>query len=175
MNMKKSFIFLITSLVILLLGPFNLFSPSAKAQDSNNHVPGQVLIKFKDGVSEDEKDNLLRSHRARVVNKLDALDVLVLQIPQVAEEKVVAALSRNPSVEYAELDYLAEAFFVPNDSFFANNQWGLQNTGQAIKGTAGTFDADIDAPEAWEITQGGVKVAILDTGIDQNHEDLSVK
>src|SRR3989344_1934683 len=173
--MKKSFFVLTALLFTLLLGFFGLFSLSVKAQDSNNHVPGQVLIKFKDGVSEDEKDNLLRNHRARVVNKLDALDVLVLQIPQVAEEKVVAALSRNPSVEYAELDYLAEAFFVPNDSFFANNQWGLQNTGQTIKGVTGTIDADIDAPEAWETPQGGVKVAILDTGIDQDHEDLSAK
>ena len=103
MNMKKSFIFLITSLVILLLGPFNLFSPSAKAQDNNNHVPGQVLIKFKDGVSRAEKDNLLKNNRAQIVNKLDALDVLVLQVPQAAEEKVVAALSRNPHVDNAEL------------------------------------------------------------------------
>ena len=175
MNMKKSFIFLITSLVILLLGPFNLFSPSAKAQDNNNHVPGQVLIKFKDGVSRAEKDNLLKNNRAQIVNKLDALDVLVLQVPQAAEEKVVAALSRNPHVDYAELDYVAQVFFVPNDTYFTGNQWGLENTGQTIKGVTGVVDADIDGPAAWGTTAGGVKVAILDTGTDQNHEDLSSK
>ena len=173
--MKKSFIFSITLLFILLLGLFNLFSPSAKAQDNNNHVPGQVLIKFKDGVSQAEKDNLLRNNRAQIVNKLDALDVLVLQVPEAAEEKVVAALSRNPHVDYAELDYIAEAFFVPNDTYFAGNQWGLENTGQTIKGVTGVVDADIDGPTAWDTTAGGVKVAILDTGTDQNHEDLSSK
>ena len=173
--MKKSFIFSITLLFILLLGLFNLFSPSAKAQDNNNHVPGQVLIKFKDGVSQAEKDNLLRNNRAQIVNKLDALDVLVLRVPQTAEEKVVAALSRNPHVDYAELDYIAEAFFVPNDTYFAGNQWGLENTGQTIKGVTGVVDADIDGPTAWDTTAGGVKVAILDTGTDQNHEDLSSK
>lgn len=173
--MKKLFIFSIALLSILLLGLFNIFSPSAKAQDNNSHVPGQVLIKFKDGVSQAEKDNLLRNNRAQVVNKIDALGVLVLQVPQTAEEKVVAALSRNPHVDYAELDYLAEAFFVPNDTYFAGNQWGLENTGQTIKGVAGIVDADIDGPTAWDTTAGGVKVAILDTSIDQNHEDLSTK
>ena len=176
--MKKLFIFSIALLSILLLGLFNVLSPSAKAQDNNNHVPGQVLIKFKDGVSQAEKDNLLRSNRAQVVSKIDALGVLVLQVPQTAEEKVVTALSRNPHVEYAELDYIAEAFLVPNDTYFAGNQWGLENTKQVINGVEGVEDADIDAPTAWDTTQGGVsgvRVAILDTGIDQNHEDLSAK
>ena len=174
-DMKKLFIFSITLLFILLLGFFNLFSPLAKAQDNNNHVPGQVLIKFKDGVSQADRDNLLRNNRARVVNKLEALGVLVLQVPQTAEEKVVAALSRNPHVDYAELDYIGQAFFIPNDTYFVGNQWGLENTGQIIKGITGVVDADIDGPTAWETTAGGVKVAILDTGIDQDHEDLSPK
>lgn len=173
--MRKFSIIIIASFAILFLGLFNVFSPLVKAQDNNNHVPGQVLVKFKDGVSQTEKDNLLRNNRAQVVNKLDALEVLVLQVPQTAEEKVVAALSKNPHVEYAELDYIAEAFFVPNDTYFINNQWGLENTGQNIKGITGIVDADIDGPTAWDTTQGGVKVAILDTGIDQDHEDLSSK
>lgn len=173
--MKKSFILSITLLFILLLGLFNLFSPSVKAQDNNNYVPGQVLIRFKDGVSRAEKDNLLRNNRAQIVNQLDALGVLVLQVPQTAEEKVVAALSKNPHVDYAELDYIAEAFFVPNDTYFANNQWGLENTGQTIKNVTGIVDADIDGPTAWNTTQGRVKVAILDSGIDQDHKDLSSK
>ena len=180
--MKKSFVFPITLLFILLLGFFDLFSPLAKAQDNkqsfstnNNYVPGQVLIKFKDRVSPTEKNSLLRNNRARVVNKLDALGVLVLQVPQTEGEKAVVTLSKDPHVDYVELDYIAEAFFVPNDTYFADNQWGLENTGQTIKGVVGTVDADIDGPTAWDTTQGGVKVAILDTGIDQDHEDLSAK
>ncbi|MGB3494132.1 MAG: S8 family serine peptidase, partial [Elainellaceae cyanobacterium] len=60
--------------------------------------------------------------------------------------------------------------FVPNDPNF-DDQWGLNNTGQ----TGGTDDADIDAPEAWAIQQGSrdVIVAVFDTGIDYNHEDLA--
>src|SRR3989344_4874056 len=173
--MKKLFIVSIGVLAILLAGLLNVFSSSAKAQDHNHHVPGQILIKFKDGVSSAEQDNVLKNNRAQVISKLDALGVLVVEIPQTAEEKIVTALSRNPHVEYAELDYIAEAFFVPNDTYFTNKQWGLENTGQTIQGSTGTVDADIDGSTAWETTQGGVKVAILDTGIDQDHEDVSAK
>jgi len=52
--------------------------------------------------------------------------------------------------------------------------WGLHNTGQTIGGQAGTADADIDAPEAWNTLTGnpGTVVAVIDEGIDLNHPDL---
>ncbi|MBD3297766.1 MAG: S8 family serine peptidase [candidate division Zixibacteria bacterium] len=62
----------------------------------------------------------------------------------------------------------------PNDPGFGN-QWGLHNTGQS----GGLTDADIDAPEAWDYSTGGVTalgdqvvVAIIDGGFDLNHEDV---
>ena len=48
-----------------------------------------------------------------------------------------------------------------NDPIYPD-QWYLHNTGQE----GGVVDADIDAPEAWEITRGSMKtvVAVLDNG-----------
>ncbi len=59
---------------------------------------------------------------------------------------------------------------LPNDPYFSY-QWGLNNTRQ----TGGEEDADIDAPEAWTIVTGtsNVMVAVIDTGVDYLHEDLS--
>lgn len=58
----------------------------------------------------------------------------------------------------------------PNDPRFGE-LWGLHNVGQA----GGTVDADIDALGAWDITTGSseVVVAVIDTGVDYNHQDLA--
>jgi len=48
-----------------------------------------------------------------------------------------------------------------------------------VSQTGGSYDADIDAPEAWGVLNelaGGTEeivVAVLDTGIDYNHPDLT--
>jgi subtilisin family serine protease len=85
-------------------------------------------------------------------------------------ESRVAALRQDPAVRWAEPDWIVHTCAVPNDPRFSE-QWGLHNTGQ----TGGTADADIDAPEAWDQTtgDGSVIVAVVDTGVDYNHPDLT--
>lgn len=58
---------------------------------------------------------------------------------------------------------------IPNDPSFPK-LYALNNSGQ----TGGKFDADIDAPEAWDYTTGTGQtvVAVIDTGVDYNHDDL---
>jgi thermitase len=87
---------------------------------------------------------------------------------------LAATLNALPGVEYAEVDRPMHLLATPNDPGFAQ-LYGLNNTGQ----TGGIADADIDAPEGWDVAgmgafpaTGGVKVGIVDTGITQNHEDL---
>ncbi len=72
-------------------------------------------------------------------------------------------------VEIVEPDFFITIVKMPNDSQM-NRLWGLHNTGQ----TGGTQDKDLDGPEAWDKTTGSKNVlaAIIDTGIDRNHEDL---
>lgn len=74
-----------------------------------------------------------------------------------------------PVMKVVEPDYVVFALLTPSDPSFSS-LWGLHNTGQ----TGGTGDADIDAPEAWEVARGGssVVVGVIDTGIDYTHPDL---
>ncbi|MGQ9550759.1 MAG: S8 family serine peptidase, partial [Roseiflexus sp.] len=83
---------------------------------------------------------------------------------------MIADYSADPAIAYAEPNRIYQVMEIPNDPDFSK-QWGLHNTGQ----TGGRVDADIDAPEAWEITTGSssVLIAVIDTGVDYTHPDLS--
>lgn len=184
--MKKFLLILFISLCISL-GLF--ISPNATAQtpvgQNDEYIPGQVLVKFRNDTSQNIIDTETKKQNGKITNKINKLNVHVVKVPQGSEEKVIAALSHNPNVEYAELDYTAHAIgfpsdAAPDDSNFAANQWGLENTGQTIVDQTGTAGDDIDARAAWQITTGTastgpVKVAVLDTGIDQDHPDISSK
>lgn len=56
------------------------------------------------------------------------------------------------------------------DTYFGD-QWGLKNTGQYGAAYAGI---DVKAEPAWAITTGaGIKLAILDSGVEVGHPDLA--
>ncbi|UCD29362.1 MAG: S8 family serine peptidase, partial [Planctomycetota bacterium] len=83
---------------------------------------------------------------------------------------MVLALVAGLSAGVVNADFtFGDGQAIPNDPDFAE-QWHLDNTGQM----SGTPDADINAPEAWEITTGdpNIIVAVLDTGVDTKHPDL---
>lgn len=80
----------------------------------------------------------------------------------------------NPTIDSTRINEEGITQFIPNDEYFSN-QWHLHNTGQELNdGHFGTPDADIDAPEAWNISLGSnsVVIAVPDTGVTFNHPDL---
>ncbi len=83
---------------------------------------------------------------------------------------MIAEYQRDPAIAYAEPNRIYRITDFPNDTDFGK-QWALHNTGQ----TGGSPDADIDAPEAWDIETGNptVLIAIVDTGVDYSHPDLA--
>lgn len=90
--------------------------------------------------------------------------------PGVSVPEALAALRADPNVAYAEPNHRYQLTAVPDDARFSE-LWGMHNTGQQ----GGVVDADIDAPEAWELSTGSraVVVGVLDSGVDYLHPDLA--
>ena len=149
----------------------------------NEHVPGEVLVKVKqtDGLEQD----VAADYDMQLIEKLDIAPtqlqsdngkLLHLRLPSnVTDEQGLAMLRQDDRIEYAETNDILHAVDdgLPND--LNTRLWGMDNQGQG----GGTVDADIDAPEAWRISvgknqaQGGPLVAIIDTGVDASHPDLT--
>jgi len=83
---------------------------------------------------------------------------------------MIAEYQGDPAMAYAEPNRIYRITDFPDDTDF-DKQWALHNTGQ----TGGRPDADIDAPEAWDIETGKptVLIAVVDTGVDYTHPDLA--
>jgi len=160
-------------LVIFLLAyPTSVFSQETKRLE---YVPGELLVKFRSGVSRHLARATHRSFGSRPIKRFRRINVDHIKIPEDwSVEEAVAIYRLDPDVEYVEPNYIRRAFLTPDDPDF-DKQWGLHNTGQEVDGTSGTRDADIDAPEAWETQTGSnsVVIAVIDTGADLDHEDLS--
>lgn len=177
------------------LGLIGALSFSANATLAE-HVPGEVIVKLRDGASKaflSNKSNgieLKRDLKNQVV--LASFDASL----KGSLESVIAELNKRPEVEYAEPNFIyrivkpikhtanvlnnilpkfeeEEPNYTPADARFGE-LWGLQNTGRNPGSGNGVEGADVDALRAWEITKGdrAVRIAVIDTGIDYRHPDL---
>lgn len=141
------------------------------------YAQGQVIVKYAAGTSTAER--LALFERTGVVRTLGDVRGVGAHVVAVTGDAaaVAARLNRSAHVAYAEPNYILRTQATPNDPRFGE-LYGLHNTGQ----TGGRADADIDAPEGWDLaalsgfpSTGGVRVGIVDTGIDRNHPDLANK
>ncbi|HEA64852.1 MAG TPA: peptidase S8 [Candidatus Aminicenantes bacterium] len=142
------------------------------------YAPDEVLVKFKPTLSDQTIKATIAAYQAKKLKRIPRIDVYKIQIQKNTNlEETLYALRRNPDVEYAEPNYIAYVAETPNDPLF-ENQYALYNPGSGPPGSPqGEERADIKATSAWEETKGNddIVIAILDTGVDYNHEDLAAK
>jgi len=178
--MKKLTIFLLGILIFVVSVLVLLNKNQVSAEVNGDFVAGEILVKFKESTSLNEIGDVHKKLGGKVKRVIPGIGVQVVNVRGKGLGEVVSAYAKNSRVEYVEPNYIASALV--NDTYF-DRQWGLNNIGQETCNTAGDvcvqgiFDADIDALEAWEVSTGSAEIliAILDSGIDQDHPDLMGK
>ena len=171
--MKKLFYFLFICLSL----------NTAFAQKNNDHVAGDFLVSIAQNADIQRVVQRLQTFEGvptelKVAEKIaNPMNIwrLTFNYNDVDEEEMLYLLRSQPDVKVAQYNHtLEQRVKVPSDSLFSK-QWQWNNTGQ----TGGTADADVDAPEAWDITTGGytsagdtIVVAVIDDGTDPTHPDL---
>jgi len=165
---RMSFVFS----VIAAMGAL-LWASAATSQTIERPLfaPGEIIVKFNEEVASAARQSIVRSNGLRVLRELRGIGALYSALPPGIDPLAAKArLESLPQVLYAEPNYYRYLDAVPNDARF-DELWGLDNNGQ----TGGTPDADIDAPEAWDIATGSrnVIVAVIDSGTDIDHPDLA--
>lgn len=133
----------------------------AAGQGAEDFAWEHILVKFKAGTKDTTKQEIHRRHGGVVFDDIAPLGVQLVKIPAGNAWEKANAYRSEKAVDFAELDFVAQAIGIPDDPGFGK-QWGLTK---------------IQAPEAWDIVPGrpDIRIAILDTGVDQDHADLASK
>ena len=173
-----------------------------EADDSHDgQEDAEVIVRFRPGTSLQTINRITEGLNDRLLDRFEFIDgqAVIADEDGLSPETVASEYRSMPEVEYAEPSYVIDLDPVasadeqyddegeddddppvvrrgsggegqqPNDPLF-KEQWSLLNTGQR----AGKSGADVCATRAWAKTQGSRKVvvAVIDTGVDYNHQDL---
>ena len=157
-----------------------LAAAPAQAQNGRGQdpvVPGEIIVGVRPGVAVDA-----------VAAALDAISVRSLGgggafLLEVDDDPVNAAARarRLPGVGYADPNYI-RSLYGPTDTDYGI-KWDLHNVGSICSENDGTDCASPDADMDWEEAYseygnsiaGDAVIAVLDTGADLYHPDLSNK
>jgi len=151
--------------IILLAGAWTL-ARALPAWD-----PGQVLVRVDGRMGLEEARALLDGPRMAVDHALcPRLGIFLVKLEGgLAVPGALDELRSRPAVRWAQADHFVRDRLVPDDGEFPL-QWNLQQAS----------DADVDAPEAWDLGTGGVDplgrpivVAVVDGGMELGHPDLA--
>lgn len=139
------------------------------------YEPGELIVRYEEDASAAERSAIRRSEGAKLIQRLPLAGLELVRVQRGdSVREAEAEFEDHRQVAYAEPNAVIEIHRTPNDPAFTTFQWGLDNLGKPINGMSTKPDADIDAPEAWDLATdaGGVVVAVIDSGIDITHPDL---
>ncbi len=150
-----------TFLVAAAVGAPAAFAEADHATRRAQRVSGQLVVRAKAGASPAAVDRALASAGIRTRRRLHLAGAEVVNLPALEVPRAERALRISGVFKSVERDHLASIAALPNDPLYSS-QWGLMRTG---------------VPAAWDLSIGGTAapVAVIDTGVDLSHPDLSGK
>ncbi|OGD13430.1 hypothetical protein A2V47_06915 [Candidatus Atribacteria bacterium RBG_19FT_COMBO_35_14] len=156
---------IIISIILLLVAVFasgclpvmeklGLVNPANEEQLSQEKASSDGLVKVLIGFKEkpgSAEQAVVKGVGGKIKYTYNLVPAIAASIPEAAIE----ALKKNPNITDVELDIMVYALDAELD-----NSWGVKRIGAGIVHDSGNRGA-------------GVKVAIIDTGIDYTHSDLN--
>lgn len=163
MQIKKTYFGLLFVLV------FSFISKPIFAGESPQFVPGQLIVKYKQGKKQllkQQYTSLIQSENPLIKNRSPKQDPFfdqfsLINVPAGKEEEIISKLKSNPDVEYVERDGIYITFETPNDPFY-HQQWAYSR---------GSY-VNLESIWSQSVKNTDGIIAIIDTGVDVAHEDL---
>lgn len=147
-----------------------------------NYVEGDVIIKFKDSSDIATRQSINGGSNTIVLQGVSGNVQLQLEksfnnfsiqhyssVEEQSTMEIIQQIQDHPSIEYVEPNYLIQKADIPDADIFTLSEV------QALQGTQGENRDPIHAKDAQDILSQNntpVNVAVLDTGIDVEHEAL---
>ncbi|MBN2183520.1 MAG: S8 family serine peptidase [Sedimentisphaerales bacterium] len=159
--------------IAMVILPFVFVTPGTSGQvhrqsddtlAQNNHVPDEIIIKFKPDIPAEIKNEIIGMYRCTVVGKCSFPDLQLLKTAEPEQaEQMLSMYQNHDEVEYAELNHYFRQFLIPNDELYSY-QWNFYND---------TYGG-VHIEAAWDIHTGdpNIVIAVLDSGIA--YEDFGI-
>jgi|AntRauTorckE6833_2_1112554.scaffolds.fasta_scaffold00709_8 serine protease len=137
--------------------------PLYSTKNQPDYKEGQIIVNFNKMAILDNINQFARNNNLSIIKKIDLKDnnVYLFSLPK--DKKVIEMvdiLDNHDLIAWVEPDYIMHLSATPNDPLY-DQQWGNRK---------------INLEAVWDIVDNNkkIKVAVIDTGIIPDHEDLSV-
>ena len=121
----------------------------------------QIILHFEENSTQAERENYIQSIGATVMDWIEPLDAALVHVPQVMTIQNAGMFGTASVVESSELDHIVRVHIdAPTNDPLYNEQWAIDY---------------INIPKGWSMIEGELQeitVAVIDTGVCMEHEDL---
>ncbi len=160
-------------------GPTMISNNATSTGISSGYTTDRYIVKYKENNGDKGqrgRNNLKKKledkiKQSKKVRSKKNYDQITLKTKEKPDDFINQMMKDNEDIEYIQPDY--EMSLSSNDANFTS-QWGVNNGQSVSDAVYGEKHIDANVVPAWEISRGeGITVAVIDTGVDISHEDLS--